>query len=509
MANLYQQPNQGLSQGQKNRGNIYSSLRSISSLIGPWGKALEGATDISEQLIEEKDYFEKQGRTKWSDFSAEQGASKLLTGGNENFLNQIQNKDYLSAGSGLINNYKTFSNMKKDGEETGMSTEQTLAGGVDKYYAQDGLAVADNAPTHEQGGVDVELEGGEIVIPKDLQNYIDEGETEEDKARRYEEVVNHLKQNKLVEGDVARIGGQVTEPPYKEQSLMTQYPDSEFTYKEDNNVFLKNLQKNLNVSSLDKANMINPMDSKTPVLQTETTPYTDKYKQGMYSVIQKEPMTWQEKNEKNLADARKYKNIETGAKAALLAGSLATSLLRKPSENLTYTPLAKQQLEMPSVAMKAAANEHLGKVVNTQNRNLKLAGVTPDVMAQQSTNLYNTAKDLGIQGAAADVDMMNKQKMLDMEVDKTNIGTSLGVKQFNMQKQMQENSLISQERANLLSNLVKTGADWGTFRLAAEQKGVDMQMFDEITKGMSEAEKAAALPSILEFIKNQSTQQIS
>lgn len=59
--------------------------------------------------------------------------------------------------------------------------------------AKQGMAIPSHAPTHEQGGVDIEVEGGELVLNQEQQAYINSGKTPEEQSQRYQQVVSTLK----------------------------------------------------------------------------------------------------------------------------------------------------------------------------------------------------------------------------------------------------------------------------------------------------------------------------
>jgi hypothetical protein len=63
-----------------------------------------------------------------------------------------------------------------------------------------------NAPSHEEGGIDVEVEGGELILNKEQQAYIDAGVTAEEKAARYQEVRSHLIRKGMNEPAIADKG---------------------------------------------------------------------------------------------------------------------------------------------------------------------------------------------------------------------------------------------------------------------------------------------------------------
>lgn len=89
---------------------------------------------------------------------------------------------------------------------------------VTPAVAEDGIYIPGNAPTHEEGGVKIEVEGGELVLNAEQQAYIDAAATPEEKALRYEEVQNFLKSNSMNTQNMAEDGLYVV----PEMGLLTQ-----------------------------------------------------------------------------------------------------------------------------------------------------------------------------------------------------------------------------------------------------------------------------------------------
>lgn len=79
--------------------------------------------------------------------------------------------------------------------------------------AREGMMIADDAPTHEEGGVNIEVESGELILSKEQQDYINAAETPEEQARRYNEIVSILRQRPLTDNDIAQEGGVATTNP--------------------------------------------------------------------------------------------------------------------------------------------------------------------------------------------------------------------------------------------------------------------------------------------------------
>jgi len=103
----------------------------------------------------------------------------------------------------------------------GQSWEKGLSGGLDiagmimpivtgmgvgKPAAEEGMAVPESAPTHEEGGLDVEVEGGEVIFNEEQQAYIEAGETDEEKGRRYLEVKEMLQSRQGENQGIAQQG---------------------------------------------------------------------------------------------------------------------------------------------------------------------------------------------------------------------------------------------------------------------------------------------------------------
>lgn len=66
---------------------------------------------------------------------------------------------------------------------------------VTPAVAETGMYIPNNAPTHEEGGVPIEAEGGELILNAEQQAYINAAATPEEKAARYEEVQAFLMNN--------------------------------------------------------------------------------------------------------------------------------------------------------------------------------------------------------------------------------------------------------------------------------------------------------------------------
>lgn len=188
----------------------------------------------------------------------------------------------------------------------------------------------------------------------------------------------------------------------------------------------------------------------------------------------------------NLERANRFKTYETIGKGAILAGMMANSLLRKPSEKLSYSPVVAPRLTNPSTAMKAAGERIIDASSAATMESIKRSGGTPDMYAGVGTAKYNALKDLGTKAAMSDVDVMNQQAQLDMQVDAQNKQGALGVTEANIKMQQAENAAITQERANLIGGMFQTATDQGNFMLNQGQKKIDYKYLQQMRKQMGD-----------------------
>jgi len=101
---------------------------------------------------------------------------------------------------------------------------------VTPAVAETGMYIPNNAPTHEEGGVPIEAEGGELILNAEQQAYINAAATPEEKASRYEEVQAFLMNNSPEGPQMANDGlyvvpqmGLLTDSTMRTMGLLSPY----------------------------------------------------------------------------------------------------------------------------------------------------------------------------------------------------------------------------------------------------------------------------------------------
>jgi hypothetical protein len=426
----------------QNRQTGYSLLRGIGGLIGgPIKYAFDGTADLLEQGIETDDTLAKQGKKHWRDFSSQEGLSKLLTG-NENTINSAGEGDYIGALTTAMSGYSQYKNISGNKQDETINNGGVISPDLDfgeTVQAKDGIVIGNDEPPYKTQPITQETNFTNTLLS------------------------NNLNPNYTALGQQKIIGSETS-------------PDN-------------TISKPQRMYSIPPPKQIKD-DLYSEQLPTVTVNKNEVDANNAYS-------TWREDYDKNLKTSKTMANIKAGVETAALLYGLYNSFNRKPSEKVKFRPTEAPQLTDPSLALRAETNAQMDKSTAMLLRNIKSAGGMPDLYAGIGAAHYNASKDLGIQGAKASNEVKNKQAELDYNNQMANNATATQIEAQNIGLQTAENDKISAERATLLAGISNSFTTLANLKTQATQKGIDMKMFDEVTKDMDSNQKVLLLMQIL------------
>ena len=356
---------------------------------------------------------------------------------------------------------------------------------------------------NETEGTPVLLDKGEIAIPKhDLDNIFAEG-TLEGIGKKFVEVVNKIKAKGIPNNNMAASGAfNDGEPPYKPEHFLMQYPNSEYEYTKSESPFIKNLNESLKgtisipVSIPESAPITKP-----PIFTDEQTLTTGTEINGLRNSLLFNPYTGERNKDveykssvetqgedslledywKSLEKAEKWNTGLNIAKGALSAGLLARAALRKPSKDAKYTPVARQRLEDPSTAIKAATTQAANRTYSSLLENTKRTGA-PYVSGALAGTLFDQYRKANTDAALASNDIKNKQAAMDLQTDMANAQAAAQTEQFNIQRKIKEDLGITEEMASAITGMFKSANDYQNFKMAIDQRKITGQMLENILK---------------------------
>lgn len=325
-----------------------------------------------------------------------------------------------------------------------------------------GMYIPKSAKTHEQGGVNVNVEAGEVIIPENMQNYIDAALTEEEKAKRYEQVMAMLKSQPLTSGDQARYGG-IGDPPYSEIANKTLSMLNTQTKEKDNIMaYLKSLSSQsggigfsskvppstsgdqaqsggigdspvlINTDIFPSAPLTTP-----PILPEKYTGTPEKYTGTPEGT---KPPTIEEKLARLNKQIRTNQRILSGIQAGVAGASLLQNAFSKDSEKLTPELIEPEIIKSPLTETQNMYNRSLTSDRNMLYKSLRERGADTSTMLGVHANIADARSKHSAELGKLQKEHETIQSQLNLNVKQVNAGAINQAKQFNIQKQMAENA---------------------------------------------------------------------
>ncbi len=342
-----------------------------------------------------------------------------------------------------------------------------LMGDTPSLFAQEGMAIPDEAPTHEEGGVDVEVEGGEIILNEEQQAYIQAGNTPEEQAQRYHEVVAMLKEKGMEEGPVAAEGMAVPgHIRFANQYWNTvSHGEPQKAPRIESPGFSVNLKDNLQPYATSGINIDASDSSETPNLNV--------FGRG----------------------AKGMEGLSRAGVASDLAKAFThgASLFRPQmpvSQPFTASPVQAPTFRFDRGRQQADLDQHLGQgisLMNTMPSEARLAGLS-NLMEQQMVGRRDIAR------GATEIDNLNQEAAT--QAANLTAERQLGVDMANYERLMQENQLEHMRKNLGLAGMFQAGDAALKKRGDSLMSGLSLEFLSELQESMKPDEFAQVLQTL-------------